>query len=473
MLHSIKIIHSALRRQRQSWQQLPLWTELRPVFAMSLPLILSQAAQIGIMFIDSILMGRLGPGALAAGALALSSYFFCFVLAYGLSSAAGNLVALAHGRGDRRAIVAATRACLLLSLLMSLVIGVLLWHAEPAMLALGQAAPTARLATRFLHILLWGMPMSMLFLTLRSFASGIGNPGPVPFITLSALVLAPCCGWILSQGIGAWTGLGLDGIALSSVLTYCYMGMAFCLVVKRNPVFARYNLFGGFERRDLAAIKPLLRLGMPTSGTMALESGMFSASAYLMGALGTSELAAHQSMFQLVTASFIIPIGLAQGISMCIGQAAGAGEFQRVKHLGNLGQTLALAWSVLTASLLLLLPGLLVSMFLPEGRPGVDTARQIALSLAPLVALLLVFDAWQTVSNGMLRALKDAHTTLLIYSLGCWGIGIPLAWWLSRHGLGAIGVWSGMTAGLTVVSLLLTRRFSRLTDALLTGGKRL
>jgi MATE family multidrug resistance protein len=449
------------------------FAELRPILAMSLPLILSQAAQIGIMFIDSVLMGRLGPDQLASGALALSTYYFCFVLAYGLSSAAGNLVALAHGRDDRRAVIAATRASLLLSVVMTLLIGIVLWHAEPVMIALGQDAANAQRAAGFLRILMWGMPLSMLFLNLRSFASGIGYPGPVPFITVSALFIAPCVGYVLSQGIGNWAGFGLDGIAVSSVLTYAYMGLTFTLVVVKNPVFAAYRLFSGFERRDLAAIRPLLRLGIPTSGTMAQESGLFSASAYLMGALGTAELAAHQSMMQVVMASFIIPIGLMQGASMCVGQAAGAGEFLRVRHLGNLGQMLAVLWSLLTSSVLLLCPQLVLALFLPLDHPDAPAARAVAMQLTPLVGLLLIFDAWQTVANGILRALKDAKATLVIYAFGCWGVGMPLAWLLSRHLLGARGVWVGMATGLAVVTVLLTRRFGRISAALLAGRRKL
>lgn len=473
MLYRVKTFLSVVMRLLPL-KNSALWlTELRPVLSMSLPLILSQAAQIGIMFIDSVLMGRLGPESLAGGALGLSSYFFCFVLAYGLSSAAGNLVALAHGRGDRRAVVAATRSCLLLSLIMAVIIGCVLWHAEPVMLALGQAPETARLAAGFLRVLLWGLPMSMLFLTLRSFASGIGNPGPVPFITLSALLIAPCFGWFLSRGFGSWPGLGLNGIALSSVITYAYMGLTFAIVVVRNPVFSSYRLFEKLERRDLAAIRPVLRLGVPTSGTMALENGMFTASAYMMGALGTAQLAAHQSMFQLVIVSFIMPIGLMQGTSMCLGQAAGAGEFLRVRRLGHLGQMLAVGWSLLTACALLLIPEFLIELFLPGNRPGTEAAREIARTLTPLVALVFVFDAWQTVANGILRALKDAHATLVIYSLGCWGVGIPLAWWLSQRALGARGVWVGMAAGLACVTILLVRRFNRMSGELLAGTRKL
>ncbi|BEV72744.1 MULTISPECIES: MATE family efflux transporter [unclassified Paludibacterium] len=447
--------------------------ELRPIITMSAPLILSQAAQIGIMFIDSVLMGRLGPEQLASGALALSSYFFCLVLIVGITSAAGNLVALAHGRGDRRAVVAATRAGLLVSTLLCLLIGTLLWHAEPIMLLLGQQADNAHRAAGFLRILLWGMPFSILFLTLRSFASGISNPGPVPFITVSSLFVAPVIGFVLSQGVGQWPGLGLNGIAVSSVITYAYTGLTFMLVIVKNPVFARYQLFAGLERCDLTTIRPLLKLGIPTSGTLAMESGLFSAAAYLMGALGTADLAAHQSMMQMVIACFIIPMGLMQGTSMCVGQAAGAGDFVRVRHLGSLGQMLAVLWGGLMSLILLLFPQLVLALFLPLSHPGAQEARAVAVTLTPMVALLLIFDGWQTIASGVLRALKDAHSTLVIFAFGCWGIGMPLAWWLSHHLIGAMGVWAGMSSGLGVVTVLLMLRFRRVAHELQSSQRKL
>ncbi|MCW3478389.1 MATE family efflux transporter [Neisseriaceae bacterium JH1-16] len=432
----------------------------RAIMALAVPLVLSQFAQTGILFIDSLLMGRLGPAALAGGALALSAYYFCFILAFGAVAASGNLVALAHGAGRRREVVAAARAGILLSGLLSLLIGVALWHAKPVMLAFGQPAATAEVAQGFLRLLVWGMPFSMLFFALRGFASGIGKPGPVPFITFSALALSAVLGWVLSQWIGVY------GIALASALTYLYMGVAFTLVVTRYRAFRRYPIFAGFDRRDLAILRPLLKIGLPTAGTLGLESGLFNACAWLMGALGAVQLAAHQSMMQLVIASFIVPLGLMYATSMRVGQAAGAGDWERVRSIALTGQGLAFAWTLLTATILLLAPEPLIALFLPDGRANVNEARAVALSLAPLAALLCLLDGWQSLTGAVLRALKDARITMVIYGVGCLGVGLPLAWLLSRHGLGPAGVWWGMCAGLLVVCLLLYWRFERTTRQL-------
>lgn len=443
------------------------------VLSMSLPLILSQIALIGIMLVDSMLMGRLGPSELAGGALALSAYYFCMVMAFGLSAACGNLVALAHGAGDQAKVEATTRATFATAILLALLIGSLLWHAEPAMLALGQDPAIASRAQHFLRIVCLALPFSMLFMILRSVASGVGRPGMIPFVTGSALCLSPVSGWILSQGIGSWPGLGLEGIAISTALTYGWMGLAFVVATRIDPVMKRYPLYRLPDRRDLQRIGPLLRQALPAIGTGIMENGMFSSAAFLMGALAAPALAAHQTLMQLVIFSFTIPIALTFGTSMCIGQAAGAGDMHRLAPLAAAGQLAALAWCVLTSLGLFLIPDTLIGLFLPEGKPGAEAARSIAMTLVPAATLLLSMDAWQTVLNGMLRALKDVHATLVIFAFSCWGVGMPLAWMLSRHAIGPAGVWWGMVTGLAVCTLLLGLRFRYLLGRLESGRRKI
>ena len=426
------------------------------IFVLALPLVLSNFAQSGILIVDSMLMGQLGAQALAGGALGLSAFYLCYTLSFGVVSASGNLVALAHGAGRRRDVVAAARAGMLVAVGMALLMGTLLWNVKPLMLLLGQDPAIAETAQGFLRLLVWGMPFGLLFLALRSFSTGVGRPGPVPFITGSALLLSAALGWVLSQ----W--LGVYGVALSSALVYLYMGLSFAWVVARHPSFRRYPLFAGFTRRDLATLRPLWALGLPSAGSLGLESGLFNACTWLMGALGAAQLAAHQGMMQLVIASFMVPLGLLYATSMRVGQAAGAGDHDRVLSLGRTGQGLALAWTALTAVVMLLWGESLIRLFLPDGRPGVEAARAVALTLVPLAALVCMLDGWQSVAGGALRALSDARATMVINALGFWGVGFALAWGLSRGGLGAAGVWMGMAGGLLVTSLLLYFRFERL-----------
>ncbi len=112
--------------------------DIRSILTLAAPLVISQCAQSGILFIDVLLMGRLGPEALAGGALAVSAFYLCYILSFGVISAAGNLVALAHGANRQLEAVSSIRCGILLSLFLSIGMGILLWNIKPVMLILGQ-----------------------------------------------------------------------------------------------------------------------------------------------------------------------------------------------------------------------------------------------------------------------------------------------------------------------------------------------
>jgi multidrug resistance protein, MATE family len=75
-----------------------------------------------------------------------------------------------------------------------------------------------------------------------------------------------------------------------------------------------------------------------------------------------------------------------------------------------------------------------------------------------------VTDAMQSIAVGGLRGLKDTRVPLLFAGIGYWLLGFPLSWLLGLHsGLGAIGVWTGLSIGTAVYATLLVLRFRRLT----------
>jgi MATE family multidrug resistance protein len=59
-------------------------------------------------FIDTLMVGRLGPAELAGIALGSSIFFFVLILSSGVILAVGPMVSQAYGAGNREAIVKAT-----------------------------------------------------------------------------------------------------------------------------------------------------------------------------------------------------------------------------------------------------------------------------------------------------------------------------------------------------------------------------
>src|SRR5262249_39091219 len=95
-----------------------------------------------------------------------------------------------------------------------------------------------------------------------------------------------------------------------------------------------------------------------------------------------------------------------------------------------------------------------------------ETASTAALTASLLLIGMCFFvaDGVQTVAAGALRGFNDTRVPLLLAALSFWVFGFTACWWLAfRAGLGAVGVWLGLSAGLIVFAVVLVWRFDRLT----------
>nr|WP_228383044.1 MATE family efflux transporter [Synechococcus elongatus] len=94
--------------------------ELRQFLQLAIPLAAAQVAQAAVGFVDTVMMGRLGPEPLAAGGLASALFQFILATASGAVMAVSPLVAEAQGAGKDYKIAAIARQGLWLSVLLGL-----------------------------------------------------------------------------------------------------------------------------------------------------------------------------------------------------------------------------------------------------------------------------------------------------------------------------------------------------------------
>jgi len=102
--------------------------------------------------------------------------------------------------------------------------------------------------------------------------------------------------------------------------------------------------------------------------------------------------------------------------------------------------------------------------FLPALYINEKSVIALASNLLIVAGLFQLSDGTQATGLGVLRGLTDVKIPTLYTFIAYWIIGIPVAYifgfWFN---LGAIGVWIGYSAGLTVIALLLLYRFHRKT----------
>jgi len=125
------------------------------------------------------------------------------------------------------------------------------------------------------------------------------------------------------------------------------------------------------------------------------------------------------------------------------------------------GWGLALAFTVLSAQVFLFFNHTIARCFLTD--PAVVG---LAANLLLVSAAFQFSDALQVSSGGALRGLGDVKIPAYLAFLAYWVISIPLGWVLAfSFGLGVVGMWLGITAGLTMTAIALVWRVWRKTAA--------
>ena len=73
-----------------------------------------------------------------------------------------------------------------------------------------------------------------------------------------------------------------------------------------------------------------------------------------------------------------------------------------------------------------------------------------------VASVFQLFDGLQVVGTGVLRGIGDTRTPMIFNLIGHWMIGLPVGWWLCfRAGWGVVGLWIGLSIGLTLVGIVL------------------
>ncbi|WP_439850225.1 NorM family multidrug efflux MATE transporter [Pseudomonas syringae] len=448
--------------------QQPAFKELWIILRLAGPLIASQMAHMLMVFTDTVMMGKIGPEALAGGGLGAATYSFISFFCVGVMAAVGTLVSIRHGAGDTEGATRLTQAGLWLAWGMALVAALLLWNLEPVLLQFGQAEANVHMAAQFLITLPLALPGLLSFMALRGFTSALGRAGPVMTISVAGAVANFALNYAM---IHQWLGLpnlGLMGIGLvTAVVTNC-MALALALHIKRHPAYAAYPISKGLSKLSRSHLKELWRLGLPIGGTYAVEVGLFTFAAFCMGAMGSTQMAAHQIALQTVSMAFMIPVGISYAVTMRIGQHYGAGNMLMARTAGRVGIGFGGSVMLMFGILFWLAPHWVIGLFLDINDPAFAEIVVLATKLLAIAAWFEFFDGTQTIAMGAIRGLKDARTTFLI-GLGCyWLIAAPAAWLLGFYAdAGAPGVWWGLALGLLCSALALTYAFEWKTARLL------
>ncbi|MGI9500536.1 MAG: MATE family efflux transporter [Geminicoccaceae bacterium] len=435
------------------------------MIALSIPLALTNVGGIVIQTTDVVMIGWLGPDELAASALAINVRFVLFLFSVGVIAATSPM--LAQLRGLHPHAVRDVRRTVRQGFWVAVVVGVpasiLLWRIDLILGALRQSPDLIALALPYTQAATIGFLPALGFMVLRNFIAALERPRAAMVISVIGILFNAVADYALIFGAFGLPALGLVGAGIATSLTEFFLFLSLLAVIFMNRRFRRYRLFGRFWRADWERFFEIWRLGLPIAFTLVLEITLFAGAGFLMGWIGTVELAAHQIALQCAAVTFMVPLGFSQAATVRVGLAAGRRDPDGVYRAGVTALGLGILFMAVMALIMLTFPEPIVSFFLDERASASVGVISFAVTFLTFAAFFQVFDAGQVIGIGILRGLQDTRRPMIYALIAYWLVGMSSSAGLAfGAGLGGNGIWIGMIVALAVAACLMVRRFIHL-----------
>jgi MATE family multidrug resistance protein len=308
----------------------------------------------------------------------------------------------------------------------------------------------------------------LIYVAQRGYLQAVGRGPAIMWAMVVANLVNIPLDLALGQGDAALVELGLPAIGLPA-LGVLGIGVASTIVATAQTGVLWWTLRSAGTPREAAPSRAgamaIVRIGWPIGLHFAGEMGIFTVVTVMAGGMGPVAAGGHQVALSLASFTFTVCLGISSATTVRVGSAIGAGAWVAAKRAGLMGIGVAAAFMTATAIIFAAIPHTLAGLI------AQDAVVEAAVPLLYIAAVFQVFDGLQATAAGALRGASDTRVPMLISVAGYWLLGLPVGAGLA-YGLewGPAGLWWGLTTGLGVVGVALTRRFVRGAGALAGHG---
>jgi MATE family multidrug resistance protein len=441
----------------------PVFRELRQLLRLAAPLAAAQAGTQLMGLVDVAVLGRLGAREIAGAGLANAIFFAFSIIGMGIVMGVDPLMSQAIGAGDRARARYVLWQGLWLSVCVTVGLTLVLLAAAAALPHVGSQPELIEPALTYMLVRIPGVLPFLAFLIVRSYLQSLGVTRPllVAMVVANVFNLGADILFVFGGGVlPAWCGplraipaMGVAGAAIATVLCSFvqFAIVAYAVAHLEAPAVAR--------RWDGAEVKRAARVGWPLGLQMGAEVGIFALVGVLAARLGTLQIAAHQLAIVLASFTFTVALGVAAAGSVRVGIGVGARDVTATRLAGRAAFLGGMSVMGISALAFALFPRAIARL--------VTDQENVIMASLPLMLVAAVFqlsDGIQAVGAGVLRGAGDTKYAFYANIIGHWVIGLPTALLLGFYaGMGIVGLWWGLCAGLTVVAALLFARFEKLS----------
>lgn len=434
----------------------------RQVFKLALPAVGEQFLNLLVGLADVYLIGhisaraaaQLGYGAAQGLAgVGLANNVVWLVTTLFMAGAVGGtaLIARATGAKETGEANAIVRQSVLLGLVMGLVGFVGMYTlATATMQLLNAPAEIVPLGVAFQHIVAFSMPLAGVMFMCNAVLRGAGDTRTPLLIMLLVNGLNIMISWLLVNGQFGLPVLGVSGAAWGTAIARGVGGLVAIGVLMRGVGIIKLDRL---PRPDGELLRRITRIGLPTAAEMLAFQGALVIFARFITGLGTLPYAAHNTVINAESISFLPGFGFAVAATTLVGQGLGARDARLARQSGHEAFWQSAVFMTIMGLLFILVPEWFLGLLVDD--PAVIAAGVTPLRMVGVIQPLL---AANFVYAGALRGAGDTRWPLLIKLISPWLVRLPLAFLLIPS-MGLNGAWVAMSVDLALQGVLAWWRF--------------
>ncbi|MGB1092354.1 MAG: MATE family efflux transporter [Oceanobacter sp.] len=449
--------------------------ERRELIRLTLPILATQLAQVGMGTVDTVLSGHVSTRDLAAVAIGTSVWLPVWMFLAGLLSVLAPLIAksVAKARFDSSPSSAPLAADLLrqgsrLGLISGSLLGALLFASSWPLKLLIDDAATAEITQEYLMMVALGFPAVGYFLALRFYGEATGAAARITGIMLLGLLANIPVSAALVQGWFGLPALGGMGCGLGTSLVFFALAFSIRKLIS-CPAESDPNLNSSANSQITTSpsqIPALLKLGLPVGIAVFFEVSLFTVIALFLTDLGPAIVAGHQVALNVSSITFMLPLSLGLALTVRVGHHTGTGHFHTARSTAWLGVKLNLLLALFNATLITLFANPIANLYSIDPQ-----VVEIGSGLLIFAAIFQLSDATQIAAAAALRGYQDTLAIMLVTFVCYWLVGLGGGYWLAMVGWsgvglepqGAKGFWTGLIIALTLAAIALGWRLNRVS----------
>lgn len=406
--------------------------------------------------VDTAMVGQIGTIPQAAVALANSLYFLVLVFGLGVSFGITPLVAAADSSKDYSENAALLKHGIIINTALGVILFLLLLMISPVLNYFNQKQEVVDLAIPFLNVMMLGMIPLCIFSGFKQFTEGLSYTGIAMIITVVANLLNILLNYLMIFGHWGFPEMGLMGSCWASFISRVAMALAMFLYVYYNKPFKVYWLNFSLKNISLPLTKKILALGVPSGLQWVFEVGAFSFAVIMIGWISPAAQAAHQVALSIAAVTYMMASGISAAASVRVGNQLGLKNREGIRIAGFSAFVMVLVFMSISAICFILFRDILPVFFNKERE-----VVTIASSLLIVAAFFQLSDGVQVVGLGVLRGIKDVKLPTVVTLIAYWGVGLPMSYVFAFIlDYGVMGIWYGLSIGLTITAVLLFIRFN-------------